>query len=372
LKPGLAHLQSADSSTQPERQRVAGLDVLRVFALLVVLVTHGMAFWLGPDSSKAAINVAVYGGLFGVDAFFVLSGFLIAQQLLKIMRFELSGMAKLRLFWRRRWLRTLPNYALFLLLNLAVYKFILLKPLGGFSYFIFSQSLYAPMPVFFFPESWSLALEEWFYLTIPLLLLALQTWPQKQKLPLLALILTAFAALRLCFVAAFDPHWDEGVRKIVLLRLDAPLYGVILALGLSARPALERGARIRLALLGVALVIASAGWCLTDTSTLWFRSLIFSVVPMGFMLTLPFFAAWHAPTPRLWHRGVTWVSDLTYSAYLSHFLIMLVMLHVGAGWIAQSPMHQLAATCAWLLVTFAVSACVFRYFESPFLRLRER
>src|SRR6185295_2512860 len=75
-------------------------------------------------------------------------------------------------FWQRRWLRTLPNYYVFLLLNVVLASAGLVPGLvnkAAWYYAIFMQNFHKPLDLFFW-ESWTLAVEEWFYFTFPLVL----------------------------------------------------------------------------------------------------------------------------------------------------------------------------------------------------------
>ena len=91
------------------------LDLCRALAILLVLLSHGRVFLR--DALPWA-EVLRFGGFMGVELFFVLSGFLIGGILLRVSR--QPGTAWLRVFYVRRWLRTLPNYYLFLLLTVVV------------------------------------------------------------------------------------------------------------------------------------------------------------------------------------------------------------------------------------------------------------
>ena len=89
-----------------------GLDLFRAFAILLVVLSHGK-FLLNRTVLE---NFPYVKMLDGVDLFFVLSGFLIGGILLKSSSEGLNwpGVAH---FWKRRLLRTLPNYYLILLLD---------------------------------------------------------------------------------------------------------------------------------------------------------------------------------------------------------------------------------------------------------------
>ena len=151
------------SLTQPESRhprRIFGLDAMRAAAILMVLVSHT---W----PSEKATNWGYVFGVLGVEMFFILSGFLIGGILLRLANTgRLQTWHDLVRFWRRRWYRTLPNYYLFLFLQMAWRAWVLGYP-GVLSldwqYIVFAQNL-TDGPSFFFPETWSLSIEEWFYL----------------------------------------------------------------------------------------------------------------------------------------------------------------------------------------------------------------
>jgi peptidoglycan/LPS O-acetylase OafA/YrhL len=128
-----------------EKQRNFGLDLIRAFSIVLVLVGHGFSHLL-EGSSLYILNF-----IDGVDIFFVLSGFLIGS--LFITDFNKNNNFNLKsilFFLKRRWLRTLPAYYVAFLIT-SILGFI------GFTYFsdfstkglFFFQNLYKPQPIFF-------------------------------------------------------------------------------------------------------------------------------------------------------------------------------------------------------------------------------
>ena len=153
---------------EPQEERIAGLDGLRALAVISVVLTHYGAF---AELEDYAIYPLVHG-LTGVRLFFVLSGFLITRLLLR--EFEQHGRISYGNFLGRRALRIFPLYFLFLglvsVLFLAGYW--KTKPAGlvyAWLYFynFVPQQLYSPL----LAHTWSLAVEEHFYLLWPLALL---------------------------------------------------------------------------------------------------------------------------------------------------------------------------------------------------------
>jgi len=157
------------SKTERSR-RIAGLDGLRALAVISVVLTHYGVF-VGLEQSAV---LPLVHGLTGVRAFFVLSGFLITRLLLQ--EYERNGRISYRNFIARRALRIFPLYFLFLVL--ASLLFILgywkTNP-GGLVYawlYVYNfvpPSLYDPV----LAHTWSLAVEEHFYLLWPLALILL-------------------------------------------------------------------------------------------------------------------------------------------------------------------------------------------------------
>src|SRR6056300_29375 len=149
-------------------KRIFGLDLLRAFAILSLVLSHSVLLM--------PLNIAKYFSPFGFDGvtmFFVLSGFLIGKILIKsLQRFELDINFMIN-FWSRRWFRTFPAY----FLCLIVLYFITIKffpsalPDNILNYFLFLQNFASAQPEFF-AESCSLAVEEWFYLIVPVFVFA--------------------------------------------------------------------------------------------------------------------------------------------------------------------------------------------------------
>lgn len=154
--------------------RIYGLDILRAFAILFVVLDHSKHTLQNSDSQIISEISQVYSWYLrylvfdGVSIFFVLSGFLIGSILIKIFDKGDLSFKNLLNFWIKRWMRTLPNY-LFILSLLILLSTIYLENFNikeAIPYYFFIQNFNSPHPDFF-PEAWSLSIEEWFYLLIP-------------------------------------------------------------------------------------------------------------------------------------------------------------------------------------------------------------
>ncbi|HKK11365.1 MAG TPA: acyltransferase, partial [Flavobacteriaceae bacterium] len=148
-------------------KRVFGLDALRATAISLVVASH--CSYMFSESTDSPILMAIRSlGAIGVDLFFVLSGYLIGGILLNQVEKNRTNFRDLFWFWKRRWFRTLPNYYLILLINITI---VLIAgenlPNKLLLYFPFLQNFLGSHPDFF-TEAWSLSIEEYSYLILPL------------------------------------------------------------------------------------------------------------------------------------------------------------------------------------------------------------
>ncbi len=369
-----------------EKNRVFGLDILRATAILLVLAAHT---W----PTKAYQQWAYAFAVLGVELFFVLSGFLIGGILMRLAEEgRLRTLGDVWGFWRRRWFRTLPNYYLFLALHLVWRTWILGFPdqvATNWEYLFFVQNLRHP-PGFFFPETWSLAVEEWFYLLFPVfLLVALRGFrrPGHAWMAVIALflilptVLRTWAALAVevplepAQIEAAKRAWDAVPRKVVVLRLDVVMYGVICAV-ICARWRLF-WERMRTwwpaGVVLIAVATASIGWDgPLHAAKPWEGLALWPIMAVGFALLLPRFSQIPA-AGSVAARFTSWIAKISYALYLCHGLILLAM------WRWMGPRSSIGleknsilwCVTAWVL-SLAVAGLVYRWFEKPMMDVRDR
>ena len=213
-----------------DTNRIYGLDILRSFAILFVVYGHGNGML--PHRLSKILNAFFFDG---VTIFFVLSGYLIGGIIIKQFVHTDISFKKIKQFWIRRWFRTLPNYFLILsvlcILNIFFRDNFKLEEVT--EYFYFSQNLFRVHPEFF-PEAWSLSVEEWFYLLLPILLFIFSYFfkSYRQLIFYFALSLITVVLLYRCYIYVIKPPNNEQMvddyfRKQVFTRFDSLMLGVI-------------------------------------------------------------------------------------------------------------------------------------------------
>ena len=136
-------------------------------------------------------------------------------------------------FWKRRWFRTLPNYYLILLVNFVLVRWNIIHGdilQFNWKFFVFLQNFSSPFYDFFW-ESWSLSVEEWFYVLTPIFLLfLLKIFPPKQSFMLVVSLMIIMPLLYRVYLfnPTIDDFWyDVSLRKLVVTRLDSIAFGLL-------------------------------------------------------------------------------------------------------------------------------------------------
>jgi peptidoglycan/LPS O-acetylase OafA/YrhL len=343
----------ASGSPATTRHRLPGLDGVRAFAVVWVMLLHAgysmvLPAWLGGFASR---------GAHGVTVFFVLSGFLITWLLLE--EEQRRGTFSLRDFYVRRAFRILPPVLLFLggLMVLSPFMPIGVALWDGLGCLFFFRNLTGGS--YYTGHFWSLAIEEQFYLLWPLLLF----WvPGKARL---------WVTLGLC---AFAPVWRQANMTLFEaknlnwsradLMYDALLVGALLALAqreilfrrLLAGPGWRGYAAfvVGVLLVALALVLPLPGFLLPARIPLELLgiALVIKVLVEGRALAILAVFQW-AP--------VAWVGRISYSLYLWQQLFL-----------PKVPLYFWQKLPWNVPLAVALAAASFFLVEQPALRWRER
>jgi peptidoglycan/LPS O-acetylase OafA/YrhL len=328
-------------------KNVPSLDLLRSYAIVSVVAAHAVLAFGAPP----ALAPLRAGGT-GVDLFFILSGWLLGGQLMR--ELAATGTISLRRFWSRRWMRTLPAY--YAVLCATFVQQVILKNNTDlrWSYTFFGQNYLTDLPYFF--VSWSLCVEEHFYLFVaPLLLIAFRLRQRGIVLLLLVMAVPSFCRTFGLYGAIVETH----------VRFDECLLGVVLA-GLSV---FFRGTWVRLCAL--APILASAGVVLFAGLLLvrWYPEYMIGVdeqticmfVFGSFLLLAVSSEKWKQ---RLYIPGCAFLATRAYSVYLLHPEAVALLRRLD---ISSFPLFLLLT---WL-ITLAGAEVLYRLVERPVMNARE-
>ncbi|MEZ0260977.1 MAG: acyltransferase family protein [Alphaproteobacteria bacterium] len=320
-------------------QYVPALDGVRAIAVLLVILSHAGA-------------PGVTGNV-GVDMFFVLSGFLITSLLLEEM--DANGRINVLHFYVRRALRLYPALLLMLFLyGLSMYLLRHRLPAGGLleaaKDITFAALYLTDYAVAFgfqprgslIAHTWSLAVEEHFYLVWPWALIALNRACKGRSLlmALLGLFVAATAWRLLCLY--FQP-WEN-----VYFRFDTRMAGLVLGSLLAAcraRSIKITGIDVWLALSGIAcaiLVVATPSMAMTTATTT-----VTEVFTFFLIYKITDAETWR-PVRALGHRIPVFFGRLSYALYLSHFPITALLIRSDVPWwISLEVTMALSVAFAW-------------------------
>jgi peptidoglycan/LPS O-acetylase OafA/YrhL len=361
--------------------RLPGLDLIRAVAITWVMLYHSSLF--GLTSQR---HWLVKFGWMGVDLFFVLSGYLIAGQLLRPWARGLRP--NYSKFFFRRLLRTLPAY----LVVLALYFLIPtvrdrhdIQPIWQFITFTENWFIDMSTPKAF-SHVWSLCVEEQFYLAFPAIvaLVALRPTPEK--------IIGVFVSVVILGMALRGYLWLHGVADTPLeiaarprgdaymqliyyptwTRLDGLLMGIAAATIRAFRPATWTTLTARPNLLlgaGVLGVVASTFLFHGQIASFW--PTVFGFPLLSFSIVLMVIAGTDSRCLIGRYRvpGAGALAAGAYSLYLSHKAIFRAV-EVAAPHLP--PPVQSAAFALAFIGALVVGAALYWLVERPFLKLRDR
>jgi peptidoglycan/LPS O-acetylase OafA/YrhL len=349
----------------PEKERVFGLDVMRAAAISLVLLSHA-AIWL--RRFKLGYVFSLLGGYFGVELFFVLSGFLIGGILFRWLTNPESA-TTLMIFWRRRWFRTLPNYFLFLGINSALYMYLFPHSIPPFIRYLFFCQNIGSTPPEFFNESWSLAIEEWFYLLVPIAL-ASAAWMSPKYFRSNSFVIIIFGVVsitlaRSVYVGIEQPMWLQGVRQIVIYRLDACMFGVLAAWVKCFHPSVWQLPRPALPVIAVLICALISGLAVSlPEQSVFLHIAGFPLTSIAAMLLLPTLDSWQSSI-RYCGGFIRCLSKWSYSLYFVNLPIFALLLK---HYRYNAP---LLCTIAFLVFSVASAALCYRFYEKPMMNLRD-
>jgi peptidoglycan/LPS O-acetylase OafA/YrhL len=327
------------------------LDGLRALAVGIVIAVH--ATFLIPGRRE----LLVPGGWVGVDLFFVLSGYLITRLLAD--EIDRAGKIDLRRFYIRRSLRLLPAFAALLLIDLVVSTYIFpdtdiyKATLVSIAYIMNWSRAFNWFPQASLGHTWSLSMEEQFYILWPAVFIAI-----RRRRPLSWLLAMIVGMLIWRSIVALGGADAERTYNGFDTHADTLLIGcaaALLRLDESRREIIRRLSALPITALAVILAVFRYRTLLTQT---------FGYTLAAIMTAWLILAATQPGRLRdfLSIRPLTYTGKISYGLYLWHYPII---------WIGRGHIHGYISI---LLIPLSYLAAMmsYHYIEKPFLRLKAR
>ncbi|HAT66584.1 MAG TPA: hypothetical protein DCS66_18650 [Flavobacteriaceae bacterium] len=287
-------------------------------------------------------------------------------------------------FWKRRWFRTLPNYFLILIVLLVIGAFFT----EGFTiedkykYFIFTQNLVTEHPKFF-GEAWSLSIEEWFYLLLPIILYAgtriLRLSVNKSLLVTAAGIIVCVTLFRYYRYINLEINskyvWDKMLRRQVFTQLDSLMFGVIGAYVFYFFKSYWLKFKKAFLVLGILLfLVVRYNWLKFEPQGLFYCVFSFTGNSLATLFLLPYLSTLKSGRGII-YKVVTYISLISYSIYLINSNLMRWIIN-SINW---APIEQfngyaflLTRYFVFWFLTMLISLLLYKYFELPMMNLRDK
>ncbi|MFN8267771.1 MAG: acyltransferase [Chitinophagales bacterium] len=363
------------------KNRNIGLDILRSIAIWNVLLMH-IAIVL----YAAKIIPIVWLPLpDGVDVFFVLSGYLIGKMMFKSFVAEQNTTTALKKFLVSRWFRTLPNYyfltfVVFALLVVSKRHFFF--PIYNLT---FTQNL-SPKIYNFYAETWSLCIEEWYYVIVPLFIYILtlgnkNTLTQKHFLAIVLFLLIVSPILRYFYAKDFvfvNAKSFFDYRMITFIRLDSIAYGTLAAyFSIVYKQKWEQYKNAFFKIGGIILLLNTMYlFCILNeflpVHHAYITNLNFIFNGIGVLLMLPKIESVQLKNENL-HRFFTHTSIISYSMYLLQMTIILNIAILIFMAVARINLYSVSLfVVLYVLVVYYISNLNYKHIELPFLKLRDK
>jgi peptidoglycan/LPS O-acetylase OafA/YrhL len=365
---GSSTLAVAPELTSPahpaKRQRTAELDVLRGFAILLVMGVHVQAYPIW----------STFGG-FGVDLFFVLSGFLISNLLFK--EYRESHRIVLMRFFLRRALKLYPSFY-FLLAGTLIYCRWWHVPVTGravLGELTLTQNYLGAI----WGHTWSLAVEEHFYLLLPIaLFLMMKIRPDSDNpfrpVPYVFLVVaTCCLALRIWNGVSYRPYNHHVHFEPSHLRFDSLLFGVLLSYlhnfrGDVLRKVMSPPWRLPISFLGI---VALAPMLILESTHPFVYTFGFTLLYIGFgiLLLLAIYKEKPGPRPGIVIRAIGAMGVYSYTVYLWHVPLAMVFTALAVRF---NMVNQYALHAVYLAASIITGIAASKLVEIPVLKIRER
>ena len=347
-------------------QRSIELDFIRGIAIIAVMGFHFHTVHTG-SAIVAAIEYPLKSfGKEGVNLFFTLSGFLVGGLLLK--QYAKVGRIDARRFVIRRIFKIWPAYYVLILFHVCAGRHptstFLVQNLTHMQNYLGSS----------ITQTWSLAVEEHFYLFLPALLL-LVTMLKLRANAILAILLSICAIVLAARCVVVSKGDLDAAFFYTQYRIDSLLFGVILAAVYWMKPELYRRMASHKKTL-IVLVLALVAWLVLATKNVPLdESIGYTIQALGFCALIVLTIEYSHTLREAWlFRAVAWIGVYSYGIYLWHSLALApgdMLIHKFEAWHVPAIAAWAPVLIAQFVIAIVIGYVTTRAIEFPFLRIRD-
>ncbi|MBC7712070.1 MAG: acyltransferase [Rhizobacter sp.] len=357
--------------TSDNLDRLYGLDVIRAAAIILVVLYH----WPRTESQHI-FRVITHFGYLGVDLFFVLSGYLIAGQSMGLME---RGKFHVKSFYIRRFMRTLPSYYLILLISVFA------EGMNHYDwrYLFFLQNIGG---IYAFTQSWSLCVEEHFYLFFPLILVFIAKKNWFRYIPLITLMILIIEIVVRWFIwsrhrpdLVYNNDVNQGYEVYfknifypTYTRLDGLAVGAFLAYLKYFKKDFWKKLMMKTHfLLSMGFIILMPVFYLIYNKTHFFNSVPgYGLITIAMALIVVSSLSEKSLLQKIKIPGITFISILSYSIYLTHGHALDLSYFIG-HYYNLDPYGVLQVSIQVCLI-LGMASVLYWGFEKPILKQRDR
>ena len=335
------------------QKRIISLDFLRGFCALSVAIAHfGMANNYLVHSGEVIASTAV-------EFFFILSGFVLAPQILLCLKSDFFE--NFKIFLIRRWMRTIPPFVISLTI-ISLYTGNLFNE-SFFKYLFFVKSFFSISNNDYFPIAWSLAVEEWFYIIfIPLVFFF-----KRMSLSFFTIILI-YVLLFFFVKFLFFSLSNDDLRRITFFRLDSIVFGFLLFLVINKVSNIvinlfHNNFKIIL-IISSLLIVVSSKMVISNPKPIWLLVYIYFTSIFGMFIVFILVRKNHLfESLKILKLFSIYSGALSYSLYLFHPIILII--------VEQYEFNSIAIKFLLYILGTIFLAIIVRYFyETEILRSR--
>ena len=341
-----------------ETNRYSTIDLLRFLAAFSVAISHFTMHANGYD-----LNLEIISSI-SVEVFFIISGFVLAPQIISIV--QNKKFQNYKIFLIRRWYRTIPLYLLSLLLTSVILS--KLFTTDFLKYLFFLQNFFIlSIENDFFSIAWSLSVEEWFYIIFPLFLLLLFKKFNFKNIKHITYLACLFVILILIFRLFFleNANWGSNIRRVVIFRLDSIAFGFILYL---CKDFFIKKFFNNLLLLILIVLTTSFTFIILKTNALeqiFFFQFIFHYVVGIWGCLIVIFC--YKINKNLENKKLIninlFLGKISYSIYLFHLLLIYIISSL-------INLNLISSILIFVVAQIVLSTLLYYYFEKPILDSR--